>query len=62
MNFTVALLQIASFSNDQARNLEKGLRRCREAKSLNADLVVEHWICSLSSRSDWTRILDRCCH
>lgn len=40
MNFTVALLQIASFSNDQARNLEKGLRCCREAKSLNADLVV----------------------
>ena len=40
MNFTVALLQIAPFSNDQARNLEKGLECCREAKSLGADLAV----------------------
>ena len=40
MRFTVALLQIAPFGNDQKRNLEKGLERCREAKSLGADLAV----------------------
>jgi len=40
MKFTVALLQIAPFGNDQERNLEKGLQCCREAKALGADLAV----------------------
>jgi predicted amidohydrolase len=40
MAFRVALLQIESFGIDQSRNLEKGMERCREAKSLGADLVV----------------------
>ncbi|HLJ45494.1 MAG TPA: carbon-nitrogen hydrolase family protein [Bryobacteraceae bacterium] len=40
MAFTVALLQIESCGRDQSRNLEKGLRFCRDAKSRSADLVV----------------------
>ena len=40
MKFTVALLQIAPFGNDQSRNLAKGLQYCREAKALGADLAV----------------------
>jgi predicted amidohydrolase len=40
MAFTVALLQIESFGMDQRRNLEKGLKCCRGAKSMGADLVV----------------------
>jgi predicted amidohydrolase len=40
MKFTVALLQIAPFGNDQNRNLAKGLQYCREAKALGADLAV----------------------
>lgn len=40
MRFIVALLQIAPHGNDQSRNLEKGLKCCREAKSMGADLVV----------------------
>jgi predicted amidohydrolase len=45
MKFTVALLQIAPFGNDQNRNLAKGLQYCREAKALGADLAVfpESW-------------------
>src|SRR5215471_8386256 len=40
MNFTVALLQIVPFGNHQSRNLEKGLKYCRDAKSMGADLAV----------------------
>ena len=40
MTFTVALLQIKPFGMDQTRNLEKGLKRCRDAKSMGADLAV----------------------
>jgi predicted amidohydrolase len=40
MKFTVALLQIAPFGNDQGKNLAKGLQHCREAKALGADLAV----------------------
>ena len=40
MEFTVALLQIAPFGNDQSRNLAKGLQYCGEAKALGADLAV----------------------
>jgi len=40
MRFIVALLQIAPHGNDQSRNLEKGLKCCREAESMGADLVV----------------------
>src|ERR1700737_925136 len=40
MKFTVALLQIAAFGNDQSRNLAKGLQYCGEAKALGADLAV----------------------
>jgi predicted amidohydrolase len=40
MRFTIALLQIAPHGNDQIRNLEKGLKRRREAKSMDADLAV----------------------
>jgi len=40
MKFTVALLQIAPFGNDQNRNLAKALQYCREAKVLGADLAV----------------------
>ena len=40
MRFIVALLQIAPRGNDQSHNLEKGLKCCREAKSMGADLVV----------------------
>jgi predicted amidohydrolase len=40
MAFSVALLQIDLFGLDQSRNLEKGMERCREAKSLRADLIV----------------------
>lgn len=40
MSFRVALLQIAPSGNDQKRNLEKGLNRCRQAKSMGADLAV----------------------
>ena len=35
-----ALLQIVPYSNDQSRNLAKGLRYCRDAKAVGADLVV----------------------
>lgn len=63
MRFTVALLQIAPRGNDQVRNLEKGLKRCREAKSMGADLAVfpELWNigathCPLAAvgRESWT--------
>jgi predicted amidohydrolase len=63
MRFAVALLQIAPHGNDQSRNLEKGLKRCREAKSMGADLAVfpELWNigatrCPLSAagRESWT--------
>lgn len=40
MKFTIALLQIAPFGNDQNRNLEKGFKHCRDAKSIGADLAV----------------------
>lgn len=40
MNFRVALLQIAPCGNDQTRNLEKGLKFCREARALGADLAL----------------------
>src|SRR5258708_35644642 len=40
MKFAVALLQIAPLGNNQSRNLAKGLRSCREAKALGADLAV----------------------
>lgn len=40
MRFTVALLQIAPHGNNQSRNLERGLKGCREAKSMGADLAV----------------------
>jgi predicted amidohydrolase len=40
MNFKVALLQIAPLGNDPSQNLEKGLKRCREAKSMGAELAV----------------------
>jgi len=40
MEFTVALLQIAPFGNNQSENLAKGLHYCREAKARGADLAV----------------------
>ena len=40
MRFAVALLQIAPYGNDQVRNLKKGLKCCREAKSMGAELAV----------------------
>jgi predicted amidohydrolase len=40
MAFTVALLQIESFGMDQSQNLDKGLKCCRYAKSMGADLAV----------------------
>jgi len=40
MRFAVALLQIAPHGNDQVRNLEKGLKRRRDAKFMGADLAV----------------------
>ena len=40
MKFTLALLQIAPVGNDPGKNLEKGIRSCREAKTRGADLVV----------------------
>lgn len=40
MRFTLALLQIVPYANDPVRNLEKGLGRCREARSMGADLAV----------------------
>jgi predicted amidohydrolase len=63
MSFRVALLQIAPSGNDQNRNLEKGLNRCREAKSMGADLAVfpELWNIgstqypiSTAGRESWT--------
>ena len=59
----MALLQIAPHGNDQSRNLEKGLNRCREAKSMGADLAVfpELWNIgstryplSAAGRESWT--------
>jgi len=40
MKFSVALLQISSFGDDQGKNLTKGVQACREAKALGADLAV----------------------
>ena len=40
MKFTLALLQIAPTQSNQDKNLEKGIRYCREAKRGGADLVV----------------------
>jgi predicted amidohydrolase len=40
MKFRVALLQISPFGDNQDKNLEKGLRACREAKALGADLAL----------------------
>jgi predicted amidohydrolase len=40
MVFTIALLQIEPRAMDQNRNLEKGLKRCRAAKSMGADLAL----------------------
>ena len=40
MKFTVALLQITPWGDDQNRNLAKGLEYCRKAKALGADLAV----------------------
>ena len=63
MRFTVALLQIPPHGSAQNRNLEKGLQRCREAKSMGADLAVfpELWNVgsvryplSAAERESWT--------
>src|ERR1700722_16983222 len=40
MEFTVALLQLAPFGNDQSRNMAKGLQYCREVKARGADLAL----------------------
>jgi predicted amidohydrolase len=40
MKFTVALLQISPSGGNQNANLEIGLRACRQAKDLGADLAV----------------------
>jgi predicted amidohydrolase len=40
MKFRVALVQVSPFGDDQDQNLAKGVRACREAKTLGADLVV----------------------
>jgi len=40
MKFTVALLQISSFGNDQGKNLAKVVQACGEAKALGANLAV----------------------
>ena len=40
MKFKVALLQIKPRGNDHDKNLEAGLRYCRDAKALSADLAV----------------------
>lgn len=40
MKFRVALLQISPFSDDQGKNLPKGVQACRQAKALGADLAV----------------------
>lgn len=40
MKFKVALLQISPLGDNQDKNLEKGLRACREAKALGADLAL----------------------
>ena len=72
MSFIVALLQIVPFGNDQNRNLEKGLERCREAKALGADLAVfpELWnigstqspICAAGRESRIASAIDRRSH
>ena len=63
MSFRVAMLQIAPSGNDQIRNLEIGLNRCREAKSMGADLAVfpELWhvgstqgLISTAGRESWS--------
>lgn len=62
MTFTVALLQLAP-SEDPHRNLATGIARCREAKSLGADLALfpELWNIGAAScpldqagRESWT--------
>ncbi len=40
MKFTLALLQIAPAGSNHAKNLEKGIQYCRQAKARGADLVV----------------------
>jgi N-carbamoylputrescine amidase len=40
MKFKVAMLQIAPFGDDQGKNLARGVRACRDAKALGADLAV----------------------
>lgn len=40
MKFNVAMLQIEAFGDDLQRNLTKGVRACREAKALGADLAL----------------------
>ena len=39
MNFTIALLQMTAAGNDQAANLAKGERFCRETRRRGADLA-----------------------
>jgi predicted amidohydrolase len=51
MKFTLALLQIAPFGVDQDKNLEKGIRYCREAKKRGADLVVFPELWNIGSAS-----------
>ncbi len=45
MDFTIALLQMTAAGNDQAANLAKGERFCREARRRGADLALfpEMW-------------------
>ena len=44
-NLKIALLQINSYKFDQAANLEKGIKYCREAAALGADIILfpEMW-------------------
>jgi predicted amidohydrolase len=52
MNFKVALLQVAAYGNDQDRNLTEGLRHCRHARMLGADLVVFPELWNIGSSRD----------
>lgn len=45
MKITIALLQMAAYSNDQAANLAKGEKFCRLARGMGADIALfpEMW-------------------
>ena len=56
--FKIALLQVVGADNDLDFNLERGLRACREAKAVGADLALFPEMWSINYELGWVREVD----